>query len=109
MAPQQRPCLACQPACHRHAMTAHGLAMTRCHSKSLATNQAKQEQRANRQRSAITQDGHPPVVEHHHPYRASGKGRGKGHRVKEHHHPWRQAAAAPPWTAADDAKIQEGL
>ncbi|KAB1209795.1 hypothetical protein CJ030_MR6G010431 [Morella rubra] len=24
MAPQQHPCLACQPASHRHAMTAHG-------------------------------------------------------------------------------------
>ncbi|KAB1206417.1 hypothetical protein CJ030_MR7G027617 [Morella rubra] len=43
---------------HKHAMTAHGLAMIRCHSKSLATSQTKQEQRANRQRSAMTQDGH---------------------------------------------------
>ncbi|KAB1224243.1 hypothetical protein CJ030_MR2G005724 [Morella rubra] len=89
--PQQRPCQACQPASHRHAMT-------RCHNKSLDTSQAKQEQRANRQRSAkhgwpppaTTSGGAPPPL----PV-LGGNGRGRFRKLKEHHHPWRckQAAA----------------
>ncbi|KAB1200601.1 hypothetical protein CJ030_MR0G006902 [Morella rubra] len=96
MAPQQHPCLACQPASHRHAMTAHGLAMTRCHSKSLATSQAKQAQRANRQRSATTPDGHHQWRSTTTPTGARWGKEEEGHRVEGAPPPMEvQAAAAP--------------
>ncbi|KAB1210023.1 hypothetical protein CJ030_MR6G023572 [Morella rubra] len=98
---------ASQPATCHDAMTAHGLAMT-TQSKSLATSQAKQAQRANRQRSAITQmattsGGAPPPL----PV-LGGERKRKGHRVEGAPPPMEvQAAAAPPWTAADDGKVHE--
>ncbi|KAB1223244.1 hypothetical protein CJ030_MR2G006026 [Morella rubra] len=89
---------ASQPqACHD---SPHGLvAMTRCHSKSLATSQAKQasgpaDKGVPYTRMATTSGGAPPPL----PV-LGGERKRKGHRVEGAPPPMEvQAAAAPPWT-----------
>ncbi|KAB1200512.1 hypothetical protein CJ030_MR0G007026 [Morella rubra] len=89
------------PATPMPGMTAHGLAMTRCHSKSLATSQAKQDsgptdKGVSLHQMATTSGGAPPPL----PV-LGGKRKRKGHRVEGAPPPMEvQAAAATPWTTA---------
>ncbi|KAB1209035.1 hypothetical protein CJ030_MR6G010448 [Morella rubra] len=114
MAPQQHPCLACQPACHRHAMTAHGLATWPCHDTvpqqvlghqpSQASTAGQADKGVPLHQMATTSGGAPPPL----PV-LGGERKRKGHRVEGAPPPMEvQAAAAPPWTAVDGGERWQG-
>ncbi|KAB1207601.1 hypothetical protein CJ030_MR7G022903 [Morella rubra] len=110
----QRPCLACQPACHRYAMTAHS--PWPCHDtvpQQVLGHQPSQAGAAGQQTKechdigwppppATTSGGAPPPL----PV-LGGEWKRKVLEAEGAPPPMEvQAAAAPPWTAASDYEIQ---
>ncbi|KAB1215737.1 hypothetical protein CJ030_MR4G020433 [Morella rubra] len=97
------PMLACQPACHRHAMTAHGLAMTHVTASPWppakpSKNSGPTDKGVPLHRMATTSGGAPPPL----PV-LGGERKRKGHRVEGAPPPMEVQAAG----AAVHGKIQE--